>query len=132
MPRPAVTNDAFSAIAEPNRRELIKLLADGEAHAVNDLVAQLDLPQPAVSKHLAVLREVGLVSMTKDGQRRLYRLEPKELKTVQEWIQMFERLWSTQLSSIKERAERKAAQQSLQRQADERRARESAKPEPEN
>jgi DNA-binding transcriptional ArsR family regulator len=98
----------FNAIAEPRRRQIIDLLARRGALAVGALVAALGLPQPAVSKHLAVLHEVGIVSATQDGRQRLYRLEPAELKHVYEWVSKFERLWTHQLNRIKERAERKA------------------------
>ena len=74
------------------------------------MVLKLGLPQPAVSKHLGVLRKVGLVAVHKAGQRRLYRLNPQELKPVHDWIQNFERFWTDQLASIKEAAERKAKQ----------------------
>jgi len=78
---------------------------------VGEIVAVLRLPQPAVSKHLAVLRAVGLLSVDKDGQHRLYRLNAKELKPVHDWVINFERYWTHQLDRIKERAERKAREQ---------------------
>ena len=110
MPRAATTTDAFNAIAEPRRRQLIELLAQagGRARAVNDLVDAVGLPQPAVSKHLGVLRKVGLVSVSKQGQHRLYRLNPEELKPVYAWIKHFERFWENQADRIKGRAERMA------------------------
>jgi DNA-binding transcriptional ArsR family regulator len=92
----------------PRRRQIVELLARRGALAVGALVAGLGLPQPAVSKHLAVLHEVGVVSVTQDGRQRIYRLEAGELKHVYEWVSKFERLWSHQLDRIKERAERKA------------------------
>ena len=104
------TQDAFDAIAEPRRREILSLLAGGPARAVGDLVDVLRLPQPAVSKHLGVLRKVGLVSVEKDGQRRLYRLNGVQLKAVYDWVKTFERFWQHQVDRIKERAERKAAE----------------------
>ena len=110
MARAATTSDVFNAIAEPRRREIVDLLALGAEHDVTELVLKLGLPQPAVSKHLGVLRKVGLVDVRKDGQRRLYRLNPKELKPVHDWIQNFERFWTDQLASIKEAAELKAKQ----------------------
>jgi DNA-binding transcriptional ArsR family regulator len=112
MARAATTADVFNAIAEPRRREIVQLLADGRAVAVNDLVDALRLPQPAVSKHLAVLREVGVVTVTKDGVRRLYRLNAEELKPVWQWVKMFEHYWTNHLDRIKERAERKAIEKS--------------------
>ena len=110
MPRAATTTDAFNAIAEPRRRQLIELLAQGggRARAVNDLVDAVGLPQPAVSKHLGVLRKVGLVSVSKQGQHRLYRLNPEELRPVYAWIKEFERFWENQADRIKGRAERMA------------------------
>ena len=79
--------------------------------AVGAIVLALGLPQPAVSKHLGVLREVGIVTAAKQGQQRVYRLEGKELKHVYEWISKFERYWTHQLDRIKERAERRAREQ---------------------
>jgi DNA-binding transcriptional ArsR family regulator len=111
MPRAATTSDVFNAIAEPRRRRIIDLLAGGE-HAVGDLVHSLRLPQPAVSKHLGVLRSVRLVSVSRRGRRRLYRLNARELKPIHDWVKMYERYWSHQISRIKERAERKAREQS--------------------
>lgn len=110
MARAATTSDVFNAIAEPRRREIVNLLARGAERDVNELVLKLGLPQPAVSKHLGVLRKVGVVAVNKAGQRRLYRLNPQELKPVHDWIQNFERFWTDQLASIKEVAEQKAKQ----------------------
>src|ERR1700722_15020822 len=110
MARAATTSDVFNAIAEPRRRQIVDLLARGAERDVTELVFNLGLPQPAVSKHLGVLRKVGVVAVHKAGQRRLYRLNPKELKPVHDWIQNFERFWTDQLASIKEAAERKAKQ----------------------
>jgi len=108
MPRAATTSDVFNAIAEPRRRQIVELLARRGALAVGAVVAALGLPQPAVSKHLAVLHEVGVVTATRDGRQRLYQLEAAELKKVHDWVNKFERLWSQQLDRIKARAERKA------------------------
>jgi DNA-binding transcriptional ArsR family regulator len=107
MPRAATTADVFNAIAEPRRREIIDVLVDGEEHAVCEMVEALRLPQPAVSKHLSVLRTVGIVSVTKRGQLRLYRLEARQLKPVHDWVKKYERFWTHHLDRIKERAERK-------------------------
>jgi len=106
--RARTTSDVFNAIAEPRRREIIEFLADGQARAVNELVDRLSVPQPAVSKHLAVLRRVGIVSVTTSGPMRLYRLEPRQLKPVHDWATRFEKFWTHQIGRIKERAERKA------------------------
>jgi DNA-binding transcriptional ArsR family regulator len=108
MPRAATTTDVFNAIAEPRRRQIIEVLARRGAVAVGALVVTLGLPQPAVSKHLGVLRKVGLVSVMKQGKQRLYQLEAKELKVVHDWVKHFEQHWSHQLDRIKQRAERRA------------------------
>ena len=114
MPRAATTADVFNAIAEPRRREIIDVLVDGHERAVGEIIEALRMPQPAVSKHLGVLRKVGIVSVTKRGQLRLYRLEPKELKPVHDWVKRYERFWSHHLDRIKERAERKVADRMAQ------------------
>jgi DNA-binding transcriptional ArsR family regulator len=108
MARAATTTDVFNAIAEPRRRELIGVLADGREYAVGEVVLRLRMSQPAVSKHLGVLRKVGVVSVIKRGQHRMYKLNPTELKPVHDWVKTFERYWTHQLGNIKERAERKA------------------------
>jgi DNA-binding transcriptional ArsR family regulator len=109
MPRAATTSDVFNAIAEPRRRELIDLLVKGKEHAVGDLVLRLHMPQPAVSRHLGVLRKVGVVTVSKRGPLRLYRLNAEELKPVHDWVKMYERFWTHQLDRIRERAEQKMA-----------------------
>jgi DNA-binding transcriptional ArsR family regulator len=111
MARAATTTDVFNAIAEPRRRQVIGVLADGREYAVGDVVLRLRMPQPAVSKHLAVLRKVGVVSAIKRGQHRMYKLNAAELKPVHDWVKTFERYWTHQLGQIKERAERKALEQ---------------------
>lgn len=109
MPRAATTTDVFNAIAEPRRRNIISVLGrGGRAHAVGELVKTLRLSQPAVSKHLGVLRKVGIVSVSRHGRRRLYRLNAEELKPVHDWVKTYERFWTHQLDRIKDRAERKA------------------------
>jgi DNA-binding transcriptional ArsR family regulator len=112
MARAATTADVFNAIAEPRRRQLVDVLARRGALAVGTLVGTLGLPQPAVSKHLGVLRKVGLVSVTKQGRQRLYHFEAAKLKPVHDWVATFEPLWTHQLDRIKERAERRAREQS--------------------
>jgi DNA-binding transcriptional ArsR family regulator len=111
MPRAATTSDVFNAIAEPRRRELIDLLVKGKEHAVGDLVLRLHMLQPAVSRHLGVLRKVGVVTVSKRGPLRLYRLNAEELKPVHDWVKMYERFWTHQLDRIRERAEQKMASQ---------------------
>jgi DNA-binding transcriptional ArsR family regulator len=108
MPRARTTADVFNAIAEPRRRQIIDLLAQREAVGVGALVVALGLPQPAVSKHLGVLRKVGIVSVAKHGQQRLYTLQASELKPVDDWVKKFERFWSHRLDRIKQRAEQMA------------------------
>jgi DNA-binding transcriptional ArsR family regulator len=110
MARAATTSDVFNAIAEPRRRAIVDLLAFGAEHDVTEIVVKLGLPQPAVSKHLSVLRKVGVVAVHKEGQRRVYRLKPEELKPVHDWIQNFEQFWTGHLDSIKQAAEQKAKQ----------------------
>src|SRR5450432_4353964 len=110
MARAATTSDVFNAIAEPRRREIVDLLALGAERDVTELVSRLGLAQPAVSKHLGVLRKVGVVAVHKAGQRRVYRLNPQKLKPVHDWIQTFERFWTEHLSSIKQAAELAAKQ----------------------
>jgi DNA-binding transcriptional ArsR family regulator len=108
MARAATTTDVFNAIAEPRRRQVIGVLADGREYPVGDVVARLRMSQPAVSKHLGVLRKVGVVSVIKRGQHRMYKLNAAELKPVHDWVKTFEHYWTHQLGQIKERAERKA------------------------
>jgi DNA-binding transcriptional ArsR family regulator len=115
MPRAATTTDVFNAIAEPRRREIIDVLVDGRAHAVGEVVERLRIPQPAVSKHLGVLRTVGIVSVSKQGQRRLYRLNAEELRPVHDWVKTYQRFWGHQIDRLKERAERKMAKQTTHR-----------------
>ena len=107
MARAATTADVFNAIAEPRRRQVIAVLADGREYAVGEVVLRMRMSQPAVSKHLGVLRKVGVVSVIKRGQHRMYRLNATKLKPVHDWVKMFERYWTHQIGQIKERAERK-------------------------
>lgn len=107
MPRAQTTSDVFNAIAEPRRREIVELLAQRGPQTVGTLVAALGLAQSAVSKHLGVLRKVGVVAVTKQGQQRVYNLQAERLKTVHDWVKDFEQLWSHQLDRIKERAEQR-------------------------
>jgi len=107
MPRVLATLDPFAAIAEPKRRQVLEALTRGE-RPVNVLVESLGWPQPQVSKHLHVLKKVGLVSERRAGRQRLYKLNGQSLKTVHDWVKGFEQFWQHQLDRIKERAERKA------------------------
>jgi len=106
VPRAATTTDAFNAVAEPRRREILTYLALRE-RPVGDIVTALRLEQPSVSKHLRVLRDVGLVRVRRDGRRMLYRTNAEVIRPLHEWTSTFERYWQHQLNRIKERAERK-------------------------
>jgi DNA-binding transcriptional ArsR family regulator len=99
MARAATTTDAFNAVAEPRRREILDLLAGGE-RPVGDLVRELGLPQPQVSKHLRVLREVGAVEVRSEGRRRLYRLNGRALKPIHDWVSEYERTWSERFAEL--------------------------------
>lgn len=110
MARTPTTSDAFNAVAEPQRRRIIDLLAAGE-RSVNDIAAALDMRQPQVSKHLGVLREVGLVSVRDDGRHRLYSLNSEALRPIYEWVTPFERLWRERYDRLEQLLDR------LQRQA---------------
>src|SRR6478672_13941463 len=105
MARAATTLDPFNAVAEPKRRQMLETLAHGEM-PVSDLVGRLGWPQPMVSKHLGVLKEVGLVTARRDGRQRLYQINGEKLKTIHDWAKMFERFWAHQLLRVKEQAER--------------------------
>ena len=106
VPPSVTTTDAFSAIADQNRRDILVFLA-GTERSVSDIVDALEIRQPSVSKHLKVLRDVGLVDVRRDGRQAFYRTNATELKPVREWTDTFERFWRTQLARIKERAEQK-------------------------
>src|SRR4051812_32996000 len=106
MSRSPTTSDVFNAVAEPRRRQILDLLAQGE-RPVKDVVRALGLAQPQVSKHLRVLRVVGLVSVRGSGQQRLYKLNGERLKPISDWVETFECFWTHQLDRVKERAERK-------------------------
>jgi len=104
MPRAATTSDPFNAIAEPHRRDILEFLASRE-RPVTDIVLALRLAQPSVSKHLRVLRDVGLVDVRRDGRQAFYRTNAEAIKPLHEWSARFERYWRQQLLRIKERAE---------------------------
>jgi DNA-binding transcriptional ArsR family regulator len=99
MARAATTADAFNAVAEPRRREILDALGGGEL-PVNDLVERLRLAQPQVSKHLRVLREVGVVDVRPEGRQRLYRLNGRALKPIHDWVKAYERLWSERFDQL--------------------------------
>jgi DNA-binding transcriptional ArsR family regulator len=108
MPRAATTSDAFNAVAEPRRRDILNYLVLQE-RAVGDIVKALGIEQPSVSKHLGVLRDVGLVHVRRDGRRMLYRTNAEAIRPLHEWASTFERYWRHQLNRVKERAEAEAA-----------------------
>jgi DNA-binding transcriptional ArsR family regulator len=101
MARAATTTDAFNAVAEPRRRQILDILAGGE-RPVNDLVSELGLAQPQVSKHLHVLREVGLVNVRGQGRQRIYRLNGRPLKTIHDWVKDYARSWEERFEVLDE------------------------------
>jgi len=101
MARAATTSDAINAIAEPRRREILVLLCGGDL-PVNDLARDLEMTQPQASKHLRVLREVGLVRVREAGKQRLYGLDARGLRPVHEWAGGFERFWSESFDQLDE------------------------------
>jgi DNA-binding transcriptional ArsR family regulator len=110
MPRTSVRSDVFNAIAEPRRRQIIELLWRRRGLAVGTIVLTIGLPQPAVSKHLGVLRAAGLVSVSKQGQHRVYELNLDQLRPVRDWVKTFDRYWEHQLDRIRARAEGRASE----------------------
>ncbi len=104
MARASTTSDAFNAVAEPRRREILIYLAASE-RPVNEIVAAIGIEQPSVSKHLKVLRDVGLVRMRCQGRQKLYRTNAEAIRPLHEWAATFERYWQHQLNRVKERAE---------------------------
>ena len=113
MARAATTSDAFNAVAEPRRREILIHLATGE-QSVNDIVIALRMEQPSVSKHLKVLRNVGLVRVRRNGRHMMYRTNSEAIRPLYEWTKFFEQFWSHQLNRIKERAEAKTREREAQ------------------
>ena len=99
MARAATTADAFNAVAEPRRRQILDALAGGE-RAVNDLVDELGIAQPQVSKHLRVLREVGAVDVRDEGRQRFYRLNGRALKPIHDWVKEYEQTWSERFEQL--------------------------------
>lgn len=99
MARAATTTDAFNALAEPRRRQLVEALAGGE-RPVNELVRAVGLAQPQVSKHLRVLRETGVVDVRERGRQRLYRLNGRALKPIHDWVKSYELMWSDRFEQL--------------------------------
>lgn len=111
MARAATTSDPFNAVAEPRRREILSYLAAQE-QPVGAIVIALKLDQPSVSKHLGVLRKVGLVKMRCEGRHKFYRTNAAAIKPMHDWTQEFEKFWQHQLLRVKERAEAQAQRDS--------------------
>jgi DNA-binding transcriptional ArsR family regulator len=109
MARAATTSDVFNAVAEPRRREILGLLVVKEL-PVGDIVTLIKLDQPSVSKHLRVLRDVGLVHVRRNGRHKLYRTNAHAIRPLHEWAETFERYWSHQLDRVKQRAEARMKQ----------------------
>jgi DNA-binding transcriptional ArsR family regulator len=120
MARAATTTDAFNAVGDPFRREILGYLAAQE-RAVGDIVVSLRIEQPSVSKHLRVLRDVGLVRVRRDGRRMLYQTNAEAIRPLHEWTATFERYWRNQLLRVKDRAERVAEKGTDSEQANKRR-----------
>jgi DNA-binding transcriptional ArsR family regulator len=95
----------FEVIAEPNRRAILSLLLSSE-QSVGDIERQLRMSQPAVSKHLRVLRDAGVVESTVDAQRRLYRLKPEPLQEIEAWLAPFRRVWSAHVDALERHLDR--------------------------
>ena len=112
MARAATTSDPFNAVAEPRRRQILTFLAADERQ-VSEIVVAVGLDQPSVSKHLGVLRRVGLVRVRRNGRHRLYRTNAEALRPMHDWTETFERYWSHQLLRVKERAESQSARNDL-------------------
>ena len=96
---------AFDTLADPTRRRILDHLRDGE-RSVSELVVALAVSQPAVSKHLRVLRDAGFVDATVDAQRRLYRLKPEKLQEIDEWLAQFRRFWSAHVDALERHLDR--------------------------
>jgi len=107
MARASTTSDAFNAVAEPRRRDILNYLAMQEK-SVSEIVDALQMEQPSVSKHLKVLKGVGLVEVRREGRQRLYKVNAMAIRPLHEWTSTFERLWRYQLLRVKERAEANA------------------------
>ena len=107
MARAATTSDAFNAVAEPRRRDILNYLAMQE-RSVSEIVDAMEMEQPSISKHLKVLKDVGLVEVRREGRQMLYKVNAMAIQPLHKWTGTFERLWNHQLLRIKERAEAKS------------------------
>ncbi len=101
MARARTTQDPFNAVAEPKRRQILEALGQREL-PVNDIVDLLGWPQPMISKHLSVLKKVGLVSERRMGRQRLYRVNAEQLKLIHDWVTPFERFWAESFDRLDE------------------------------
>jgi DNA-binding transcriptional ArsR family regulator len=110
----------FEVIAEPNRRAILNLLVSSQ-QSVGEIERQLRMPQPAVSKHLRVLREAGFVESTVDAQRRLYRLKPEPLQEIDAWLAPFRRFWSAHIDALERHLDRMDPSTSTKRKPTKRR-----------
>src|SRR5919109_2681662 len=99
MPRAATTSDAFNAVAEPRRRDILNYLAMQE-RSVSEIVDALEMEQPSVSKHLKVLKDVGLVAVRREGRQKIYKLNAIAIRPLHEWTSTFERLWRHKLLRV--------------------------------
>ena len=113
MARATTTSDAFNAVAEPRRREILSFLA-GVERPVGEIVVALGMEQPSVSKHLRVLKDVGLVRMRCQGRQKLYRTNAEAIRPMHEWAGTFEQFWKRTLVGVKERAEAKVRQKAAE------------------
>jgi DNA-binding transcriptional ArsR family regulator len=104
MARAATTSDVFNAVAESRRRDILNYLLMQEK-SVSDIVDAMEMEQPSVSKHLKVLKDVGLVNVRREGRQMLYKVNPMGIQPLHEWTSRFERMWKHQLLRVKERAE---------------------------
>ena len=109
MAKASTSSDIFNAIAEPARREILDTLAREGELAVSDLVVSMGISQPSVSKHLSVLRDVGVVAVERRGRQRMYSIHAEQLRAVHQWTQSFERFWTNHAERVKQRAERMSA-----------------------
>lgn len=106
MPRATTTSDAFNAIAEAKRREILSYLA-GSERSVSEICDAMEMRQPAVSKHLKVLHEVGLVRRRRNGRQVLYSIDAAKIRPLHEWTATFRRFWLHQLAGVKQNAEQR-------------------------
>lgn len=109
MSRPFSNWDVYKAIADPNRRIVLDLLMRGD-QTVGAILARVELTQPALSQHLKVLRDVGLVRQRRNGRERIYSLNPKPLREISDWVRHYEAFWAKKLTALGEHLDRRAAQ----------------------